>query len=90
MGASKTAVFSQNLVEVCAIGVIGGLVGVGFAWLGLQLIDKLYRGYQNLVHLDGTMLTVALVVAVLSSILAGLYPVWRVARLSPTGYLKTQ
>jgi len=90
MGASKNAVFAQNLVEVCAIGVFGGLAGIALAWFGLQLIDKLYRGYQNLVHLDGAMLVLALFVAVLASILAGLYPVWRVARLAPAGYLKTQ
>jgi len=90
MGASKNAVFSQNLVEVCSIGVMGGVVGILLAWMGLQLIDKLYRGYQNLVHLDGAMLSAALLVAVLSSIVAGIYPVWRVARLAPAGYLKTQ
>jgi putative ABC transport system permease protein len=90
MGASKNAVFSQNLVEVCFIGFLGGLIGVALAWMGLQLIDKLYRGYQNLVHLDGAMLAAALLVAVLSSIVAGIYPVWRVARLAPAGFLKTQ
>ena len=90
MGASKAAIFKQNLVEVCAIGVLGGIAGIGMAWLGLQLIDKLYRGYQNLVQLDGAMLATALAVAILASILAGLYPVWRVARLAPAGYLKTQ
>jgi putative ABC transport system permease protein len=90
MGASMNAVFTQNLVEVCAIGVMGGIAGSGLAWLGLQLIDKLYRGYQNLVHLDITMLVMAVAVAVLSSIIAGIYPVWRVARLAPAGYLKTQ
>ena len=90
MGASMNAVFTQNLVEVCAIGIMGGIVGTGLAWLGLQLIDKLYRGYQNLVYLDTTMLATALGVAVLSSVIAGIYPVWRVARLAPAGYLKTQ
>ena len=90
MGATKRAVFTQNLVEVCVIGVLGGLVGIALAWLGLQLIDKLYRGYQHLVHLDGLMLATALITAVIASVLAGLYPVWRVARLAPAGYLKTQ
>ncbi len=90
MGASKNDVFSQNLVEVCAIGILGGVLGIGLAWLGLQLIEKLYRGYQHLVYLDGGMLLTALALAVTSSILAGVYPVWRVARLTPAGFLKTQ
>lgn len=90
MGASKNDVFAQNLVEVCMIGLLGGLMGICLAWLGLQLIDKLYRGYQNLVHLDGYMLVTALVVAIGASVIAGFYPVWRVARMAPAGYLKTQ
>jgi putative ABC transport system permease protein len=90
MGASKNAVFSQNLVEVCTIGLLGGIVGIGLAWLGLRLIDTLYRSYQNLVHLDTTMMLTALAVAIGASILAGIYPVWRVARMAPAGYLKTQ
>ena len=90
MGASTLDVFKQNLIEVSAIGILGGLFGIGLAFFGLQLIDKLYRGYQHLVHLDATMLTGALVVAIASSIVAGLYPVWRVAKLAPAGYLKTQ
>lgn len=90
MGASTADVFKQNLIEVSAIGLLGGFVGIGLSFFGLQLIDKLYRGYQHLVHLDATMLTGALVVAVASAIIAGLYPVWRVAKLAPAGLLKTQ
>lgn len=90
MGASKFAILSQNLVEVCAIGILGGFTGVSLAWLGLRLIDNLYRGYQNLVHLDASMLVMALTVAVVASIVAGIYPVWRVTKLAPAGYLKTQ
>ena len=60
------------------------------AWLGLQAVENLYRGYQHLVHLDPMMLTTAIGLATLSAILAGLYPVWRVSRLAPAGLLKTQ
>ncbi len=90
MGASQGAVFSQNLVEVGLIGVLGGLSGTGLAWLGLRAVESLYRGYQHLVHLDPVMLTTAIGLATLSAILAGLYPVWRVSRLAPAGLLKTQ
>ena len=90
MGASTGDVFRQNLVEVSAIGLMGGVVGIILSWFGLMLIEKLYRGYQNLVHLDLTMLIAALAIALLSAIIAGLYPVYRVSRLSPAGLLKTQ
>lgn len=90
MGASRGAIFSQNLVEVGMIGVLGGITGSGLAWLGLQAVENLYRGYQHLVQLDPLMLTSAVGLATLSAILAGLYPVWRVSRLAPAGILKTQ
>lgn len=90
MGASRRDVFRQNLVEVGLIGVLGGLVGTGLAWLGLQAVESLYRGYQHLVQLDALMLATAVGIATLSAILAGMYPVWRVSRLEPAGLLKTQ
>jgi putative ABC transport system permease protein len=90
MGANQGSVFRQNLVEVALIGVLGGLVGFGLAWLGLRAVEKLYSGYQHLVHLDPTMLLTAISLAVLAAILAGLYPVWRVSRQAPAGLLKTQ
>jgi ABC-type lipoprotein release transport system permease subunit len=36
------------------------------------------------------MLATAIALSVLSAIVAGLYPVWRISRLAPAGLLKTQ
>jgi putative ABC transport system permease protein len=90
MGASRRAVFHQNLMEVGLIGVLGGLAGIGLAWLGLRAVESMYRGYQHLVHLDPAMLATAVVTATFFAILAGMYPVWRVSRLAPASLLKTQ
>jgi putative ABC transport system permease protein len=90
MGASRSAIFTQNLVEVGTVGVLGGLTGIGIAWLGLRAVENLYRGYQHLVSLDPLMLVTAVGLSVAAAIIAGLYPVWRVARLAPAGLLKTQ
>jgi putative ABC transport system permease protein len=90
MGASRRAVFQQNLVEVGLIGVLGGVAGTGMAWLGLRAVENLYRGYQHLVHLDPVMLATAIFTATFFAVLAGMYPVWRVSRLAPASLLKTQ
>ena len=90
MGASRRAVFHQNLVEVGLIGVLGGIAGTGLAWLGLRAVESLYRGYQHLVHLDLAMLATAILTATVFAILAGMYPVWRVSRMAPASLLKTQ
>lgn len=90
MGASRGAIFSQNLVEVGVIGLLGGVIGTGLAWLGLRAVENLYRGYQHLVQLDPVMLATAVGLATLAAIVAGLYPVWRVSQLAPASLLKTQ
>ena len=36
LGAKKATIMQQHLVEVSMIGVMGGLGGIGLAWLGLQ------------------------------------------------------
>jgi putative ABC transport system permease protein len=90
MGASRRAVFQQNLVEVGLIGVFGGIAGIGLAWLGLRAVESLYRGYQHLVQLDAAMLLTAIGTAAVFAVLAGMYPVWRVSRQAPAALLKTQ
>jgi len=90
MGASQRAIFMQNLIEVGLIGALGGIVGIGLAALGLALVGKLYQGYQHLVSLNAPMMVTAIALAVTASVVAGLYPIWRAAKLAPAGLLKTQ
>ncbi len=90
LGASKGAIFRQHLVEVSMIGVLGGLLGLALSALGLQGVKKLYLGYEQLVQLDVPLMMTAIGIAVGASILAGLYPTWRVCQVAPATYLKTQ
>ncbi|MFZ5841467.1 MAG: ABC transporter permease [Pseudomonadota bacterium] len=91
LGASQWQVLQLNLVEVSLIGVIGGLLGLLFAWFGLIAVRALYGdGYGALTSLNGALAAQALVIAVVASILAGLYPALRVGRIAPAGLLKTQ
>lgn len=91
LGASQWQVLQLNLVEVALIGVLGGLLGLLLAWLGLIAVRALYGdGYGALTSLNGSLAAQALLIAVLASLLAGLYPAFRVGRLAPAGLLKTQ
>lgn len=90
LGASKGAIFRQHLVEVSMIGVLGGLLGLALSALGLFGVKKLYLGYDQLVHLDVSLMMTAIAIAVGAAILAGLYPTWRVCQVAPATYLKTQ
>lgn len=90
LGATRQTVFVQHLVEVGVIGIAGGVLGIGLAALGLTGVRQLYENYDTLTQLDVTMGLIALVIAIASGILAGLYPTWRVCRVQPAAYLKTQ
>ena len=90
LGASKAALFRQYLVETGVIGVSGGILGVGLGWLGLLGIRHLMQNSDHIAHLDWTMVGVSLLIALAASMLAGLYPAWRVVRIPPAIYLKVQ
>ena len=90
LGATHWQILQKNLVEVGLIGLLGGVLGLLLAFAGLQGVKLLYRGYERLVQLNGELLLVAIGIALASSLIAGLYPAWRAARLAPAGLLKTQ
>jgi putative ABC transport system permease protein len=45
---------------------------------------------QSLTNLDFQMFAIALALSLLTGVLAGLYPAWRVGKLAPSSFLKTQ
>lgn len=90
LGASRRAIFKQQIVEVGFIGFAGGVIGLVLVALGLQGIEYLYEAPPGLVRLDWVMILAALMIAVISSVIAGLYPAWRVCSIPPASQLKTQ
>jgi putative ABC transport system permease protein len=53
-------------------------------------VRHLIQDSDHIAHLDWTMVGVSLLIALASSMLAGLYPAWRVVRIPPAIYLKVQ
>ena len=90
LGASKATIFRQHLVEVGLVGLAGGLLGILLANLGLFGLSKILSETGLIGDFDWTLISITLLIAVGSAILAGLYPTWRVCQVSPSSYLKTQ
>ncbi|HEX2666989.1 MAG TPA: FtsX-like permease family protein, partial [Gammaproteobacteria bacterium] len=80
----------QYLVETGVIGVSGGLLGVLLGWGGLAGVRHLIADSGHIARLDWSMVGLSLLLALVSSMLAGLYPAWRVVRIPPAIYLKVQ
>ena len=90
LGASRTIIFNQQIVEVAVIGFSGGLIGLLLTGAGLQGIEYLYEPPPGLARLDWVMMVTAIGIAITSGVLAGLYPAWRICQIPPASQLKTQ
>ncbi len=83
LGASRSQVARGVLLETVLRGLVGGLIGLGFAWGGLRILlamapDGLPRVDE--IGIDANVLGFTLAVSALSSLLFGMIPVLRVGR----------
>lgn len=88
LGATRSAIFAQFMVEAGMIGLAGGVLGLGFAELGLWAVRHQPAAYAALAHLDPTMFAFTFLIALLASLIAGLLPAWRACVLAPAPQLK--
>jgi putative ABC transport system permease protein len=91
LGASRRAIFAQCLIEAGVVGLAGGLLGLLLTALGLAgLRSLLSEQVTRLTHFSLADITIAIILAVLATTLAGLYPTWRAAQVQPAWQLKAQ
>jgi len=93
LGAPRSAIFLQRLVECELLGLGGGLVGLGLAALCLQWLDKLAPGApltSGMFAANGATFAIAFALALAAGLLSGLYPAWRACRVPPALQLKLQ
>jgi putative ABC transport system permease protein len=104
LGASRVDIVRQHLIEVVVVGLLGGIAGLALSFGGLALLRVLLFSAsledndnparvqlaQSLSHMDFGMILVATLLSLLTGVLAGLYPAWRIGRLAPATFLKTQ
>jgi putative ABC transport system permease protein len=93
LGANKSALFSQYIIEAGIIGTAGGLLGIALTWLGLRGIESLFSDFEfivNLVRMDWVMIAAAVGLAIFSALGAALYPTWRACNITPASQLRIQ
>lgn len=89
LGASRTTVFLQHIIECELVGVIGGVIGLGLAALCLGMINRLLDN-SNQFGLDLPMVAAGIGLSLVAGLVAGLYPAWRICRMPPAIHLKLQ
>lgn len=90
LGASRTAIFVQHMAEASLVGLLGGLLGLFFTWLGLMGVRQLYSNYHNIAVMSQYTLLAAMVFVLACSAISGALPAWQVAKAHPSRHLKSQ
>ncbi|MEC4087772.1 FtsX-like permease family protein [Pseudoalteromonas rubra] len=90
VGASRNDICWQFLCEAFLIGILGGVLGLIFAQLGLQLIQQIFT-YLNVtvMQMDLNIMLMTLILSVVTSVLFGLWPIYRAAQIQPSSQLKS-
>jgi putative ABC transport system permease protein len=92
VGASRRQIFTQFLIESLALASVGGVLGIGLAWVLMKAIVASMPPYTLLSEADVRMSVPVLVFTVATVMFAGVLfgcaPAWRAARMNLNEVLK--
>lgn len=87
VGARSSDILNQFLVESSTLAAMGGLIGVGIAWIASELVTRL-TGFPMKLPLSGVVIGVTLSTAV--GLFFGIYPARRASKLDPIVALRAE
>ncbi|MES1160175.1 MAG: FtsX-like permease family protein [Bacteroidota bacterium] len=87
-GASSRTLVYQFLVENLILTILGGVIGILFSWIVLQILNSAHLIPNLVLSLNGTVLFIALLICLVFGLLSGVYPAWRMSRLHVVNALK--
>jgi len=90
LGAGRSRIVRQLITESLLIGIAGGAIGTGFAFVFLRILPWLDPGNiprLNEASLDARVLLFTVAVSVLTSLLSGILPAATVSRVNLTDFL---
>jgi len=91
IGASRAAIIRQLLLESLLLSLLGGAAGVALAFGLIHAVLKLMPVQIPRIgnaSIDGGVLVFALIVSVVTALLFGAFPAWRLSRTAPARALR--
>ncbi|MGC1547475.1 MAG: ABC transporter permease [Rhodanobacter sp.] len=90
LGAQRLEIYAQFLTEAGIIGLAGGVLGLLLTGVGVACVSwVLPKDIASLARVDFVLLSLTLLIAVIATLLAGLYPTYRASRVQPAWQLKS-
>jgi putative ABC transport system permease protein len=86
IGAKRRNILLQFLIEAACICLMGGLIGLGIAWLVTLLVTH----FLFTATLSLNIVIIAVLVSLFTGVVSGFLPAWRAARMDPVDALRSE
>lgn len=86
VGAARGDIVLQFLCEATFVALVGGIVGVGIGWGGMQVATRMQKLPQLLVWQP---FATAILLSILIGVVFGIYPAWKASRVDPIQALRS-
>ena len=94
MGASRWRVVTQMVAEALALALVGGALGAGLAWVGIELFDRAIEGtnppFFLVFKLDAPIILFILAISVVAAAVAGGIPALKASGADVSSVLKDE
>ena len=86
LGARRRTILLQFLIESTALCLLGGFIGLAFAYLMCSGIGKAFPSFP--IHFSLGLVIVSMIVSILTGLFSGFAPAWTASRLDPVAALR--
>jgi len=86
LGARRRTILLQFLIESTAICLVGGFIGVSFAFLMCSGLGKVFPDFP--IHFSVGLVLISMIVSVMTGLISGFAPAWTASRLDPVTALR--
>ncbi len=86
LGARRGTILLQFLIESTALCLLGGFVGLAFAYFMCLGIGKAFPSFP--IHFSSGLVLASMIVSVMTGLISGFAPAWTASRLDPVTALR--